>query len=160
MLLWLSLYLSFDFPLQTSKRPILESIQSNLKTVKGQVWSLQPSPLTTNLNPYNAEILLLSNFRPKVIFNLKPPYMSWIALSASFEYLCYWSTANGTILILSFRGSSIDVRFGRLKSVSALKELTLSHTPSYYYIPSPYTRLLQNTWLLVANNWLIRLNIS
>ena len=57
--------------------------------------------------------------------------MSYLALSASFEYLCYESTANINNLILSVRGSSLyvrnltstDVRFRRIKTVPALKGL-------------------------------------
>ena len=33
-----------------------------------------------------------------------------LALSASMEYLCYWSTTIINILILSVRGLSLDVR--------------------------------------------------
>ena len=41
----------------------------------------------------------------------------------SSEYLCYMSTAIINILILSVRGSTLDVRFWRLKTVPALKGL-------------------------------------
>ena len=36
--------------------------------------------------------------------------MSYLALSDSFENLCYGSTATKNILILTVRGSSLDVR--------------------------------------------------
>ena len=40
--------------------------------------------------------------------------MFWLALSVSFEYLCYGSMAKST-----------DVRFWRINTVTALKELIL-----------------------------------
>ena len=60
--------------------------------------------------------------------------MSWLALSASFEYLCYGSTAIIILYTFSagivFRGpnlTSTDVRFWSLKSVPAPKGLRLFH---------------------------------
>ena len=44
-------------------------------------------------NPYNAEIFLnnyAEPYRPK--FDLQSSSMCWLALSDSFEYLCYGST--------------------------------------------------------------------
>ena len=58
--------------------------------------------------------------------------MSQLALSASFEYLCCGSTAIINVLFVSVWGPSInkrqnltstDVRFRRIKLVSALKGL-------------------------------------
>ena len=49
-------------------------------------------------------------FKPWVIsffFNLKSSKLSQSALSAKFEYLCYWSTAIINILTLSARGRQI-----------------------------------------------------
>ena len=40
------------------------------------------------------------------VINLKSSQMSWLALSALFEYICYGSTAILNILILSVRGPS------------------------------------------------------
>ena len=52
------------------------------------------------------------------IFNLKAPYISQLALSVSFEYLCYGSTAIRNILSYSAGTvfirknlTSVDVRF-------------------------------------------------
>ena len=57
--------------------------------------------------------------------------MSQLALSASFEYLCYGSTTNINIFNSFSAGAvfrrpnltSTDVRLGRLKTVPALEEL-------------------------------------
>ena len=43
-------------------------------------------------------------------FNLKSQQMSYLALSVSFEYLCYVSKTIINILILSVRGSTLVVR--------------------------------------------------
>ena len=40
--------------------------------------------------------------------------MCYLALSASFEYVCYGSTASITLLIISVRGPTLDVRIWRL----------------------------------------------
>ena len=45
----------------------------------------------------------IKNGDQKCFFNLKSSYMSLLALSASFEYLCCGSTAIINILILSVR---------------------------------------------------------
>ena len=44
-----------------------------------------------------------------VSFVLKSSYISQLALSASFEYLCYGFTAIINILLFSVRGSTLDV---------------------------------------------------
>ena len=43
----------------------------------------------------------------KYVFNLKSSYIFSLALSASFEYLCYGSTAIIIFLILSVRGTDV-----------------------------------------------------
>ena len=63
----------------------------------------------TNLNmfnPHNAYVLLYKLWRPKGFFNEKSFLMSWLALSASFEYLCYGSTSIYKYLFLPVRGST------------------------------------------------------
>ena len=50
-------------------------------------------------------------------FNLKSPQMSYLALSTSFEYLCFW--IYGHYKYLNYPSAGIDYR--RLKSVPALK---------------------------------------
>ena len=45
-----------------------------------------------------------------VIFNLKSSQMSWVAVSASFEYLCYGSTATINIYLTHF---PLSARFQR-----------------------------------------------
>ena len=47
-------------------------------------------------------------------FNLKSSQMSYLALSASFEYLWYGFTAIINILILSARGPFLNFRICRL----------------------------------------------
>ena len=62
---------------------------------------------------------VLSQLKPSELYIL-----SFDVLVSSFrssEYLCYMSTAIINILILSVRGSTLDVRFWRLKTVPALK---------------------------------------
>ena len=49
-------------------------------------------------------------------FNLKSSFMSWSALSDSFEYLCYGSTAIRNIFTLTVRGSTLVVRIWRLQT--------------------------------------------
>ena len=46
----------------------------------------------------------------RFFFNLKSSYSSLLAVSASFEYLCYGSTTIINILLLSVRGASLYVR--------------------------------------------------
>ena len=67
----------------------------------------------------------------EVFLNLKSSQLSQLALSDSFEYLCYGSTAIRNIFTLTVRRSSLDidfrrenlkstdVRLRRLKSISA-----------------------------------------
>ena len=50
----------------------------------------------------------------EVFFNLKSSYMSYLALSDSFEYTCYESTAITNILMLTVRESTLVVRIWRL----------------------------------------------
>ena len=50
--------------------------------------------------------------------------MSWLALSDSFEYVCYGSTAINNISIISAQGPSPYV-FWRIKTVPALKGLIM-----------------------------------
>ena len=59
-------------------------------------------------NPYNAEIFLYKPWRPTIFFNLKSSKMSSLALSDSFEYLCYGSTAIINLLILSVLGPHLS----------------------------------------------------
>ena len=56
------------------------------------------------------------SFLIEIIINL-------LAISASFEYLCYGSMAIRKCVFLSARGPSLDVRIWRLKTVPALKGL-------------------------------------
>ena len=66
--------------------------------------------------------------------------MSWLALSDSFEYLCYGSMNIRNILILTVRGQSLcvrtstDVRFGRIKTVPALKGLKRIYITSIFCV--------------------------
>ena len=61
-------------------------------------------------SPYNPEICVYKLWRPNSVFILKSSIINvYLALSASFEYLCYGSTAN--ILIPSVWGSTLNVRF-------------------------------------------------
>ena len=81
---------------------------------------------TERVNPYNAELFLFKPWRLMGFFNLKSSQMPWLALSGSFEYLCYGSTTIINILTLSVRGSPLYVRivrFWRIKTVPALKGL-------------------------------------
>ena len=55
------------------------------------------------VEPYNPEICLYKPWRPKGFFNLKSTSMSYLALSDSFEYLCYGSAALIQISILLAR---------------------------------------------------------
>ena len=48
-----------------------------------------------------------------VFFNLKSS-ISQLALSASFEYICYGSTVIINMLFIAVRGSTLDVRIWRL----------------------------------------------
>ena len=48
---------------------------------------------TSERGLYNAEIFFYKSWRPKGLLNLKSSYMSQLLLSASFENLCYGSTA-------------------------------------------------------------------
>ena len=67
-------------------------------------------------------------------FNLKSSEMSLLAFSASVETLMLWVYGHYKLLVLSVRGTSldvgiwesIDVRFWRLKSVPALKGLMVN----------------------------------
>ena len=43
------------------------------------------------INPYDAKIFFYEPWRQKGFFNLKSPYMFWLALTAAFKYLCYGS---------------------------------------------------------------------
>ena len=69
-------------------------------------------PSTLLLNPHNAEIFVYKPWRPEGFFNSKSSEMSYlhVAISGSFEYLCYGSTAIRNILILAVRGPSLYVR--------------------------------------------------
>ena len=55
------------------------------------------------INPYSAGIFFVST-------NLKSSEMASLALSASFEYLCYWSMVIIICLIPSAWGLSLDVK--------------------------------------------------
>ena len=46
--------------------------------------------------------------------------MSQLVLSDSFAYICHGSTAIIKLFTLIVRGSTLDVRFLRLKSIAAL----------------------------------------
>ena len=52
-----------------------------------------------SINPYNAKIFVFIKMATKGLFNLKSSQMSWLGLSASFENLCYGSTAIINILL-------------------------------------------------------------
>ena len=55
-----------------------------------QIWETwYTSIVLYTVNPRNAVILLHKPWRPRIFFNLKLSYMSQLALSGSFEYLCY-----------------------------------------------------------------------
>ena len=58
---------------------------------------------------YNAEIFLYKprEQRNHIFFNLKSSSMSLLAFSASFEYLCYGSTANLNMLLLQMSESDV-----------------------------------------------------
>ena len=59
--------------------------------------------------------------------------MALIALSDSFEYLCYGSMAIRNIFTLTVRGLTLsDVRFCRLKSSPALSGLSARHDYSCF----------------------------
>ena len=55
-------------------------------------------------------------FQFKIIINVL-----FIALSPSFKYLCYWSTAIINIFILSLPLSTLDIRIWRLRKRQILK---------------------------------------
>ena len=64
------------------------------------------------LNPYNAEIFLYKpcNGQQRVFFQFESIInLSQLALSASFEVLCYESTAIIICRVPSVRGSSLEV---------------------------------------------------
>ena len=82
------------------------------------------------INPCNAELFLYKPRRSKeFFFNLKSSWMSQLALSGSFEYLCYGFTDVRNILIILVRGlytyltcmTYTDVRFWRISPVPELK---------------------------------------
>ena len=52
----------------------------------------------------------------KVFFLLKSSWMSLLALSASFEYICYESTAIIHILLFQCRGDQLNVKIWRLQT--------------------------------------------
>ena len=56
--------------------------------------------------------------------------MSWLALSASFEYLCYEPTVIINILILSVRGSTLEVSHFDVK-VKHMPERDICHCSCY-----------------------------
>ena len=84
------------------------------------------------INPYNA-------MEAKGFSDFKSSQMSWLVLSASFEYLCYGSTAIIHLLILSgtiFKHQNListDLRLCRLKTVPALQGLTLVLRDKYSF---------------------------
>ena len=51
--------------------------------------------------------------------------MSYLALSASFEYLCYGSTAILNIFTITVRGSALDFRIWRLQTTSKVDPRTV-----------------------------------
>ena len=67
------------------------------------------------LTSYNAEIrshkpwILTDFFQFEIIINV------FVALSASFEYLCHGSTAIRNPFAFTMRGSTLDVRIGLLQ---------------------------------------------
>ena len=83
----------------------------------------------TWVNPYNAQIFLYKTWRPKLmlIFQFKFMWMLSLALSASFEYLCYGSIQQ---IVYSFSArmdlrrqiltSKVDPHAVRLKVLSEL----------------------------------------
>ena len=62
---------------------------------------------------YNAELFVNKSWRPRGYFQFEVIINVLVALSDSFEYLCYGSTAIRYILILSVRGPSLYVRISR-----------------------------------------------
>ena len=89
-----------------------------LDFLKDWVWHklINPLPAKLLINPYNAEIFLYKAWRPNSLFNSKSSWMSELALSDSFEYLCYGSMAIINIFTLTARGSTLDVRIWRLQT--------------------------------------------
>ena len=55
-------------------------------------------------------------------FEIIKNFISYLALSYLFEYLCYESTAILNILILPVGGTSIYVRIWRIKTVPTLTQ--------------------------------------
>ena len=56
--------------------------------------------------PYKGYMHLYKPWRPKGFFNWESSQVSQLALSASFEYQCYESTATLNIFTLTLRGST------------------------------------------------------
>ena len=95
-------------------------------------WELPPPGMKKSpFNPKSAEIFLDKPWRRKGFLNLKSSQMSQLALSASFEYLCYGSTPIVNILIFFSAGidvrrqnlTSKDVWFWRIETLPALEGL-------------------------------------
>ena len=89
-----------------------------------------------------------------VVFNLKASQMSYLALSASFECLCYRYTAIRNMFTLTLWGSTLDVRIYCTKT--ARSRLLLSRTSPgsvnkynvilcYNYAPPPPRSLMSTT---------------
>ena len=73
---------------------------------------------------HHPQVVLLAQFSLHVLKSgLKPDSFHWSAVSASFEYLCYGSTAIIHFSILLVLGSTLDVIFRSLKLILSAERI-------------------------------------